>query len=262
MTKTKTALKILKDDGIISLMKEIKSFIWKKITLFTIYVKKKSNSGVSETNNLKIYTNSKINLSKFAKISDGALEEQERILIEKHLEKKDNVIELGAGIGYISCLTANLLSEESKHLVLEANNELIEIIEKNRKLNRQSFEIINKAYSATNEEIKLNISEGYESSSQFTKTNKKKNVEAIPLQDLSSKHNIENFTLISDIEGSEIGLIEEKSTLKEKCNLLIIELHPQKVGKKKIEELKQSFKTDFNLIDKKNQVHVFKNKEK
>jgi hypothetical protein len=61
----------------------------------------------------------------------------ERELIRKYLPSNARVLELGGGIGVVSCLTNSLLRDKHAHVVVEANPLLIPFLESNRDLNIQ-----------------------------------------------------------------------------------------------------------------------------
>src|SRR5262245_43618744 len=50
-----------------------------------------------------------------------AYEREERELVRQWVRPEDRVIELGACLGIVSCVTNRLLADKSKHVVVEAN---------------------------------------------------------------------------------------------------------------------------------------------
>ncbi len=63
----------------------------------------------------------------------------ERRLIKQFVRPEDSVIELGACLGVVSCVTNRLLQNPSRHLVVEANPYLISWLAQNRSLNGSEF---------------------------------------------------------------------------------------------------------------------------
>src|SRR5580692_1992408 len=51
----------------------------------------------------------------------GTYEHEERELIRQWIKPTDRVIELGACLGIVSCVTNKLLADKSRHVVVEAN---------------------------------------------------------------------------------------------------------------------------------------------
>ncbi len=66
-------------------------------------------------------------------------EADERKLIKQFISSDDSVIELGACLGIVSCITNRLLKNPSKHLVVEANPYLIPWLVRNQMLNDAGF---------------------------------------------------------------------------------------------------------------------------
>ena len=73
---------------------------------------------------------------------DGTYEKKERYLIKKYLKPTDRVLELGGGVGVVSCMTNKILSDPKAHIVIEANPNLIPTLETNRDRNNCKFKII------------------------------------------------------------------------------------------------------------------------
>lgn len=57
----------------------------------------------------------------------------ERYLIENYINTYNPVIDLGAGIGYTSCLLSEKTSNGTKVVAVEGNKDLYSIINKNKK---------------------------------------------------------------------------------------------------------------------------------
>ena len=51
----------------------------------------------------------------------GSYEHEERELIRRWLKPEDHVIEFGACLGIVSCVTNKLLKDKTRHVVVEAN---------------------------------------------------------------------------------------------------------------------------------------------
>src|SRR5262245_30697328 len=66
----------------------------------------------------------------------GSYEKEERRHLKKYIDADATVLELGACLGVVSCLTNVLLTDPRKHVVVEANPLLISWIERNRELNK------------------------------------------------------------------------------------------------------------------------------
>ena len=156
-------------------------------------------------------------------IACGGWEQCERDRIGRFLLDTD-VIEFGGGTGFISCFTNKLMKNNRLHLVYEASPLLIEMIENNRNINGCNFKVINKAYNAVEKSINYEITNvidnivAYDTPTIF-------NVDAVSLADVLTEYpQIEEYTLVMDVEGSENGLVLESEALK-KCKAVFIDIH-------------------------------------
>jgi len=68
-------------------------------------------------------------------------EKQERRYLKQYLNPEATVLELGACLGVVSCVTNKLLTHPERHVVVEANPNLIQFIERNREHNGSGFQI-------------------------------------------------------------------------------------------------------------------------
>jgi FkbM family methyltransferase len=175
---------------------------------------------------------------------------EERRHVNQFLRQDDSVVEIGACIGILSCVTNKKLKEApERHVVIEPNPELIPYIEKNRELNGCHFsieqclitdEIDPSFYTAKH------ISKGsiYETSRHQIK------VKPCRLADLETKYG--RFTvLIMDIQGGETDLLElERSTLTN-FRLVIAEFHPVIIGEAAVERCRVILREEgFQLREK------------
>lgn len=88
----------------------------------------------------------------------GIYETAEVELIEEWIPNNNAVVELGGGIGFVSCVTDENINEVP-HVVIEANPELIDIIETNRKLNNARFDVSHAAYQSSNDMVEFYVHE-------------------------------------------------------------------------------------------------------
>jgi hypothetical protein len=83
----------------------------------------------------------------------GAYEADERMLIQKYVLPEDSVLELGACLGIVSCITNKLLRNPTQHVVVEANPYCIPAIHHNRQRNQAAFLVENCAVSDETEVV-------------------------------------------------------------------------------------------------------------
>lgn len=158
-------------------------------------------------------------------------EEPERDALKEFLDPDLPVIELGACLGVVSCLTNRRLRHPEKHVVVEANPALVPMIEQNRERNCCRFRIVNAAVSYGAETITFNVNDNILASSLHGDAEQSVVVSTITLQRLLEEHGFERVTLICDIEGAELQLVEhEIDVLRERVSTIIMELHDRMVG--------------------------------
>ncbi len=76
-------------------------------------------------------------------IATGAWEDSEIQLCKKYLKSTDTILELGACIGVVSCVTNKMLDNPENHVVVEANPETSKVLALNKEKNESQFEIEN-----------------------------------------------------------------------------------------------------------------------
>ncbi|MHB8599045.1 MAG: FkbM family methyltransferase [Ktedonobacteraceae bacterium] len=153
-------------------------------------------------------------------------EKDERQVIEEYLPLDEPVIELGASIGVVSCMVNRRLKAPDKHVVVEANPELIRTLTKNRDINGCQFAIIEAAIGYGSETVTF-FSNGMSLvGSIYLGGGEKWEVRTRTLQSIAEEAKFDRFTLICDIEGSEIGMLEnEMDFIREHVGTLLMETH-------------------------------------
>jgi FkbM family methyltransferase len=156
-------------------------------------------------------------------------EQHEAAMINSHLAKNTNVIELGGCFGIISAVIRKRIGPTAKHLIVEARADLAEICAQNAKQNCESnatelvIGVID--YSgAKNVMFALgkNAHEGHIGGS----TENGIIIETVKLSSLARRMPEGPFALICDIEGAEMQLFENEGDILARLSLLLIETHP------------------------------------
>lgn len=156
----------------------------------------------------------------------GTYEDKERRLVRKHLPRDLPVIEGGGSIGVVSCVMNSLLEHPEDHVVIEANPRLIAILTKNRDRNRRKFEIINAAVDQSGKDVTFYLHEKFVGGSAQRKTDTPVTVPSITVRQVLNKKGWKKVSLVLDIEGAEIDLIEkEADVLKKHVAVIIVEMH-------------------------------------
>lgn len=161
----------------------------------------------------------------------GLYERAEARFIRKYLRKDLNVIELGSSLGVISCLIRRILPKTRRLICVEAHPELIGVIQLNLRNNflADNVLVINKAvYYDGAVDPKVWLSTGPNTLSGKVQTVTERSgllVEKIKLSEIVEKNAIGEYTLVSDIEGAEAGIILQSQSELANCRQMIIEFH-------------------------------------
>jgi len=172
----------------------------------------------------------------------GSYEKEERGLIQRWIRPNDSVLELGACLGIVSCVTNKLLAEKSRHVVVEANPLCIPTLRHNKELNQAGFRVEHCAVGKP-PEITFYLHPSYIVGGNAQRvTNHPVRVPAKALIQL--EHESGPFTaLIMDIEGGEQEVLEQSSDLLKQFRILIIELHEFAIGAQGVEKCRDILRT-------------------
>lgn len=161
----------------------------------------------------------------------------EREALRKYFDASLPVIELGGAIGVVACLTNKKMSDPRQHVVVEANPDMLPLLEENRARNGCKFTVLHNAVAYGSDEVTFHQSDDFVASSVQARAGKSVTVKAITLKELVERSGFERFALICDIEGGEIDLIErDAEVFREKVAFLLIEFHPQITGAASVEK--------------------------
>lgn len=190
-------------------------------------------------------------------------EVSEKKLIAKHMKANFPVIEFGGSLGIISKLIASKLDNKTKHIIVEANPNLIKFCKKNATIERRKHLtfIINSAIAYGSEKVNFLISDNAVCSKIVNDGSHNLEIETSNLSKILKDHSIdENFILVMDIEGWEMDVFMNDSEVLKKCSLAIIEIHPEIFSQRGL-EVDDFFnfvkKTGLESIDKDGNVYVF-----
>jgi FkbM family methyltransferase len=152
-------------------------------------------------------------------------ERAECAAVQRFLPADLPVVELGAGTGVVSCLANRKLSRPELHRCAEPNPAAQELLRHNRDQNCCRFEIVNAAfgYQAT----------GRMAFDEHVVASRVNTGEAeVPMRSLQAlAQGFERFSLICDIEGAEIDIVErERDVVANRLDTFIVERHPGIVG--------------------------------
>jgi FkbM family methyltransferase len=120
-----------------------------------------------------------------------------------------------------------MLRNPQQHVVIEANPELLPLLEENRDRNGCRFTILHRAVAYGSDEIAFHVNIDFWASNVNTSTDRFVKVPTISLQEVFEQFGFERCTLICDIEGGEIDLVQhEAEILKQRVATFVVEVHP------------------------------------
>ncbi|MDX2135743.1 MAG: FkbM family methyltransferase [Saprospiraceae bacterium] len=155
----------------------------------------------------------------------GSYERQERGFLKAYVRPDATVLELGGCLGVVSCITNRLLKHPERHVVVEANPELIPYIERNRAHTGSRFSVENCIVSSQAEHV-FYVSSAIGGSSLRRKSGKAITVPGKTVAALEKKYGLAFDTLILDIEGAELDFLRENSAWLRQVHTVIMEVHP------------------------------------
>jgi FkbM family methyltransferase len=182
----------------------------------------------------------------------GSYEGDEVNILKKVLKPSDIVMEVGAGIGFLSAYCADAVGS-ARVYAYEANPNLISKIKQTYCLNNVEPEISNVLLTNNNTGTTIfYIEPSFWSSSTHRRSESAKAID-VPNVDINQEINRVNPTfLIVDIEGGEAEFIEQINFRDNMIQSIIIELHPHVIGDEKCSKIvafliKSGFKIVFSL---------------
>jgi FkbM family methyltransferase len=160
---------------------------------------------------------------------DGSYEAGERTLVREFVQSTDTVLELGACLGVVSCITNKILADKTKHLVVEGNPFCIPSLDCNRELNRCGFSIENCAISSEPDAIFYLHPVYIVGGTTQRKSSRPVRVPTHSLAELDA-HYGPFSALIMDIEGAELESFSASQEQLKRYRLVIVELHDWAIG--------------------------------
>ena len=177
-------------------------------------------------------------------------ERQERHYLKQYLNPEATVLELGACLGVVSCVTNKLLTHPERHVVVEANPNLIQYIERNREHNGSGFHIEHCMVS-DQKSNSFFIGRTILMSSNRRASSTKIEVPGKSIKALEQSYDLQFDTLVMDIEGGELQFLRENKTWLEQLHTVFMEVHPHKeiLSKEEVAECREILEeTGLKLI--------------
>lgn len=165
-------------------------------------------------------------------------EQYELDLIPRFVRPDDRVLELGACIGVVSCVTNKLLSNKARHVVVEANPFCLPALYRNRDLNQAGF-LVEHCAVDLGSEVTFRLHDRFiTGSSTHAQGGRPVRLPGKSLRQLEQERG--PFTaLIIDIEGSELEVFEDSADLLKAYRLVVAELHDWAIGAPGVERCRE-----------------------
>lgn len=163
-------------------------------------------------------------------------EASERHLIESVLRPNDVVMELGAGLGYISSVCARI-TDSSRVFAYEANPLMEPMIRDTFRLNKvaPALHICMVGKAAGTETFHVSRDFWESSTLPGSRHGRAVTAQVVPLRDEMER--IQPTVFIADIEGGEYELFRDFPP--NACRLIMFELHPRVLGEQRAAEVLQ-----------------------
>lgn len=214
---------------VVGLITELPAFVWSRIRLWYYWLKEVVGAG-----QLVSFQGIRVDLS--ADVFDdelrslvrkGRYEADEIKFVRRYMPAGADVIELGAGVGAVTAAIERELASGT-HVAVEANMQLIPILERTLTLNEASANVVHAAY-ATAPTVALDVGDRFwsaRSRAPRVDTEAGGTISGVNLDGLCRRYDIAEFVLVADIEGAEHELFEKEfKLLADRCRLIIVELH-------------------------------------
>jgi FkbM family methyltransferase len=171
----------------------------------------------------------------------GNYEVKERIAVKQIPNLGLPIVELGGGIGVVSCVTSQHFGNPTGHIVVEANPNMIPIITRQRDLNGCNFSIIPANLAYDGQEVSFHVSSKFLASSSLDIPNQESEVVRVPaitLKEILDQQGFDQIVLICDIEGAEVSLFaHESDLLGGRVKFFVLEYHPNLTGRDAVQSI-------------------------
>lgn len=183
-------------------------------------------------------------------------EAEEAELVREYLPSDTDVIELGAGLGYVSCVIDDELSEDRRQLAVEPNPHIVPRLRRTKVLNDAGFTVREEAYGSESNTVRLDLGDAFWTAT--TSRDEGIEVSAATLSSLRDDAGLSTFSLVMDIEGGEYEVLTAEMDLLEACcPVIVVEFHDEgPYASSYADELAES---TFELVDGIESVCVYRN---
>ena len=171
-------------------------------------------------------------------LESGHYEWNEKSALKRHLERGDRVLELGAGAGYLSILSAQRIGGENV-VSVEASPAMLDVLRKNldsngaRDVDLRHGAVVADRYAG--ETVRFRVSEAFWASSLAGEATGDNVVEVPALRLTDLLEEVQPTVVVMDVEGAELELCDRNWPA---CvRLLIMEIHTRQYGPTKVKAM-------------------------
>lgn len=140
----------------------------------------------------------------------------EQLMTVKHLHPDDCVLELGGSIGRNSCVINSILTDKTKHVVVEPSKTELNILLKNRDSNNLGFQVENSAIS--NKQLYSKHWYTFEIPVEGSVP-----VNCLTYNVFKQKYNLPFNVLVVDNEGNFVKMMKDSIDMLDNIRMIIIE---------------------------------------
>lgn len=194
----------------------------------------------------------------------GTYERTEIRFALRYLRSDLDIVELGSSVGMIGSLLARRLRPPCRIICLEAHPGLVPVVVGNVSRNAPTaqFIVLNRAIDyETNSGCSDLMPSPWSHSGKLGHGEGTIRVTSATLSDILCEQGIDEYILVSDIEGAEAGLLLEDPDALRKCRQMVIELHTTNFRGKRVtsEEMARMLveKHGFTLLESYGVVYAF-----
>ena len=133
-----------------------------------------------------------IPLSNYSSFLFKTYEYNDRVLVEKNIDKKNNCVIIGGGLGFIPCLAYK--KSLNNILVFAIDNKILKNLHANLNKNSCKFSIVDKCldFNLTLKEIKFYLNDDFLCNSKYEKSSNHINIKTISHSKVNNFHKYQN----------------------------------------------------------------------
>ena len=158
--------------------------------------------------------------------------------VREKINTEDVVLEIGAGIGFVSSLCSKLIGSE-KVFSYEANPALIPLIRKTYTMNSVNPTLINAFVGARMGFVSFYLEKDFPMSSCIRRSPNSEEIKVLCLDVNEEILRIKPSFVIIDVEGGEFELVPSMNL--DAVQKVLIELHERIIGRKKVDVVRSYF---------------------